>query len=392
MIEILSSPVKNLNTSVIQDALQNISSDVISFSLGMPADNLFPILNFKEATYDLWRPSSFQYCSPLMELKYQIQKLMQQRGVSCTSSQIFLTNGAQQAIQLLCKALIDKDETVATDAAIYPGFIQAAQLSGIPLTMTSTSFSDGMDVDSLEALCQKPKKPKFIYTMSEGHNPLGISLSNEKRLKLGEMAQTYQIPIIEDDAYGFLNYQQVESPLKAYNSDWVFYIGSFSKILAPTTRVGWIIAPEFLIDKLAILKEGNDINTTTFSQRLISAFLDKNDFSAHLSLLREIYQEKRDKMVNALNKYIPEIKFIIPSSGFLIWAQLPKKIDANQLFWHALKNEKVSFLPGTAFSPFSENTLAHCLRLSFSYCPLELIETGVKRLANAIQSYPFNSE
>jgi 2-aminoadipate transaminase len=327
-----------------------------------------------------------------MELKYQIQKLMQQRGVSCTPNQIFLTNGAQQAIQLLCKALIDKDETAVTDAAIYPGFIQAAQLSGIPLTLNPVSFSDGMNMDSLEYLCQNLKKPKFIYTMSEGHNPLGISLSKEKRLKLVEIAQTYKIPIIEDDAYGFLNYQPIEPPLKAYNPDWVFYIGSFSKILAPTARVGWIIAPEFLIDKLAILKEGNDINTTTFSQRIISSFLEKNDFSAHLSLLKNAYQEKRDKMVNAFKKYIPEIKFIIPSSGFLIWAQLPKEIDANQLFWHALKNEKVSFLPGAAFTTSSTNNLNNCLRLSYSYCPLDLIETGIKRIANAIQSYPFNNE
>jgi 2-aminoadipate transaminase len=389
MIEILSSSVRNLQASAIQDALQNISSDVISFSLGMPADNLFPILNYKKAMSDLWIPGSFQYCSPSIDLKHHIQKLMQQRGVSCTPSQIFLTNGAQQAIQLLCKALTDKDETVVTDAAVYPGFIQAAQLSGISLTTNPVSFSGGMDMDSLEALCQKPKKPKFIYTMSEGHNPLGISLSKEKRLKLVEIAQTYQIPIIEDDAYGFLNYQPIEPPLKACNPDWVFYIGSFSKILAPTARVGWIIAPEFLIDKLAILKEGNDINTATFSQRIISAFLEKNDFSNHLSFLKNAYREKRDEMANALKEHIPEIKFIIPSSGFFIWAQLPKEVDANQLFWHALKNEKVSFLPGAAFSTFSDNTLTHCLRLSFSYCPLELIETGIKRIANAIQSYSY---
>lgn len=388
MIEILSSSVRKLKPSAIQESLKNISSEVISFSLGMPANNLFPVLNYKKAMSDLWIPDSFQYCSPSIELKYQIQKLMQQRGVSCTPSQIFLTNGAQQAIQLLCKALIDKDETAVTDAAVYPGFIQAAQLSDISLTTNPVSFSEGMDMDSLEGLCQKPKKPKFIYTMSDGHNPLGISLSKEKRLKLVEIAQTYQIPIIEDDAYGFLNYQPIESPLKAYNPDWVFYIGSFSKILAPTARVGWIVAPEFLIDKLAILKEGNDINTTTFSQRIISAFLEKNDFSTHLSFLKNAYREKRDEMVKALKEHIPEIKFNIPSSGFFIWAQLPQEIEANQLFWHALKNEKVSFLPGEAFTTSFTNNLNNCLRLSYSYCPLELIETGIKRLANAIQSYP----
>ena len=281
----------------------------------------------------------------------------------------------------------DKNEIAVTDAVTYPGFIQTLQSLNISLTTIPVNFTNGMDVNELENLCKKTPKPKFLYTMSDGHNPLGTSLSKEKRLKLTEIAQTYRIPIIEDDAYGFLNYQAVEPPLKAYSNDWVFYIGSFSKILAPSARVGWIIAPEDLIIKLEILKESSDINTATLSQRIISAFLDKNDFTKHLFYIQESYKEKRDKMVKALKQHIPELVFVIPSSGFLIWGQLPSSIDTYQLFWQALKNEKVSFLPGIAFGNASDRRLNHCLRLSFSYCPLELIEIGVERLANAIKNY-----
>lgn len=388
MIDILPGRIKALEPSAIQNALHStLNSDVISFSLGMPSENLFPILDYKRAMLDLWMPNSLQYSPPLENLKHQIAEHMKQRGVNCTSNQIFLTNGAQQAIQLLCRTLVDRNETVITDAATYPGFIQAAQSLDISLLTVPIDFTNGMDICFLENLCKSAKKPKFIYTMSEGHNPLGISLSKEKRLKLTEIAQTYQIPIIEDDAYGFLNYQTVELPLKAYNADWVFYVGSFSKILAPSARVGWIIAPEFLIEKLAILKESSDINTATFSQRIVSSFIERNDFTKHFFFLRNSYKEKRDKMVTALNKYLPELTFTVPSSGFLIWGQLPSSIDTHQLFWHALKNEKVSFLPGSAFGPSFDKELKHCLRLSFSYCPLELIEIGVERLAKALKSY-----
>ncbi len=388
MIDILPERISALAPSAIQQALQQTSdSDVIAFSLGMPSENLFPISDYKRVMLDFWMPNSLQYAPPLENLKHQIVALMKQRGVNCTVNQIFLTSGAQQAIYLLCRALIDRDEVAVTDTVTYPGFIQAAHSLNINLSTIPVSFADGICINELENLYKIVPKPRFLYTMSEGHNPLGTSLSQEKRLKLTEIAQFYQIPIIEDDAYGFLNYQAVEPPLKSYNSDWVFYIGSFSKILAPSARVGWIIASENLISKLEILKESNDINTTTFSQRIISDFLDKNDFTKYFLYIRESYKEKRDKMVESLKRHIPKLVFTVPSSGFLIWGRLPLPINTTQLFWQALKNEKVSFLPGAAFGPSSNFHLNHCLRLSFSYCPLELIETGVERLARAIKNY-----
>jgi 2-aminoadipate transaminase len=388
MIDIMPEWVKKLEPSAIQQALQGTqNSDVISFSLGMPAESLFPILDYKKAMSNLWMPNSLQYATPLYSLKCQIAELMIQRGVTCTPNQILLTNGAQQAIHLLCKVLASKNNTAIVDAATYPGFIQTSKLLGINLSVLPAEFYNGDDTSYLETLCKNANKPKFFYTMSDGHNPLGTSLTREKRLKITEIALAYQIPIIEDDAYGFLNYEPIEFPLKAYNNDWVFYIGSFSKILAPSARVGWIIAPEPLIDKLEILKESSDINTATFSQRILSRYIDDNSFEKRLLYIRDIYKEKRDKMVNSLEKHIPELIFTFPTCGFMIWGRLPSSIDTNKLFWHALKSEKISFLPGTAFGFSSNDDLNHCLRLSFSYCPLELIEIGIERLARAIKTY-----
>ncbi len=157
-------------------------------------------------------------------------------------------------------------------------------------------------------------------------------------------------------------------------------------------RVGWIIASEPIIEKLEILKEGLDINTSTFSQKLITSFFAKGILKEHISRLRETYKAKRDVMIHSLQKYIPEMEFIIPKSGFFIWGKLPSSINTKRLFKFALEEEKVSFLPGNAFLIGKRDDVQSCLRLSFAFCPIELIEPGIKRLAIAIQGYKWQNE
>jgi 2-aminoadipate transaminase len=383
---------KRLGYSSIQTALKDSSNnDVISFALGMPSEDLFTISNYKNKISDLWERNALQYSPPLEALKQQIVTLMKHREVICTSSEICITTGAQQAIFLLSKLLAKNNDTAIVDNPTYPGFIEATRSLGINLLPVSLSFAEGIYPDIFETICAKEIKPKFFYTISEGHNPLGISLKKEKRLKLIDIARKYQVPIVEDDPYGFLNYEPIEPSLKSYDKDWVFYIGSFSKIFAPSVRVGWIVAPESVIKKLEILKAAIDVNTSTFSQRIVSAFLEMTDFDKHLLNIRDYYEKKRNKMTNSLREHIPQLKFVEPSSGFFIWGQLPSDSNAEILLSSAV-NYKVAFLPGPVFeaSPAntdSSNTLNHCLRLSFSHCPLELIEDGIIRLANAIKSY-----
>ena len=236
----------------------------------------------------------------------------------------------------------------------------------------------------------KNKTPKLLYTIPEGHNPSGISLSNEKRLEIVNIASSWQLPIVEDDAYGFINYGKINPPLYSYSSGLVFYIGSFSKILSPAARLGWIIAPEYLIQKLEILKEGMDINTSTLSQYIINNYLNQGCLNEHLQFLKNHYKKKRDIMVEAIKHYIPEMDFSIPNSGFFIWGRLPD-INTNKLFVQALENNKVSFLPGSAFGVKHNSSLPSCLRLSFALCDINMIEIGIKRLKQALKEYKIRS-
>ena len=389
MIDNFLSPwVKNLKKSDVQKALQTTSNpDIISFSLGRPDNELLVLADFKEITDELFSPSNLQYSPPSLELKAHIVELMKERGVSCTPEEVFLTTGAQQAMTLLSKLFVNAGESILVDQYTYPGFIQVAQALHANLIPIPVCFQQGLNLKEVERILELNKKPCFLYTISEGHNPLGTSLSKEQRTELISLAQRYQIPIIEDDAYGFLNYEEVQPPLKSYWKEGVFYIGSFSKIFAPSLRVGWIVASERVIEKLEILKEGLDINTSTLGQKTISSFLGKKHLKDHLLKLKKQYRNKRDATISSLRKHLPEMEFVLPKSGFFIWGRLPSSIDTNNVFKVALEKEKVSFLPGSAFLIGNDREAQNCLRLSFAFCPIEHIEPGVKRLALAIHEF-----
>lgn len=385
----LSSLAKNLKKSAIQLALEkSTASDVISFSLGMPDTSILPLEKYKVALENINSSSILQYSPPPLSLKIHIANLMKERQVKCNPEQILLTSGAQQAMTLICNLLIDKDDSIIIEEATYPGFIQIAKSVQANLLPIPTDNESGIITEQLERLLAKIRNPKLLYTISEGNNPLGISLSKEKRLKLINIARSYKLPIVEDDAYGFINYSEVLPPLCTYSSDLVFYIGSFSKILSPATRLGWIIAPESMIEKLEILKEGVDINTSTLAQHIINNYINQGYLGEHLHFLKNHYKKKRDTMIEALRHYIPEMQFCVPDSGFFIWGRLSNDINTSKLFMQAIENYKVSFLPGLAFSATSfNNSLSNCLRLSFALCNINLIETGIKRLRHAIREY-----
>ena len=380
----LSESLDQLKTSKIQQALKASSNpDIISFSLGMPSTELLPLDKYKKALSQIHQRSYLQYSSPSSNLKVQIAELMKKRFVNCTPDQVFLTSGAQQAMALIVRLLANKDDDIIVDDATYPGFIQIAQSFGVNLV----SMTNNSTLELEKYFTTTTKKPKLVYTMSEGHNPCGTSLSQESRINLTNFSKMYNIPILEDDAYGFLNYDDgVKYPLKYYANDLVLYVGSFSKILSPSLRVGWIIAPKYLVNKLEILKETSDINAATLSQHIVSSYLDTKDLDSHLQLIRKSYKLKRDTMINALNTYLPEVEFTTPKSGFFIWCKLPKEIDAAVLFKNSIENFNVSFLPGSAFGTSTDHNLKHYMRLSFAFCNTSLIEEGVKRLSLALHN------
>jgi 2-aminoadipate transaminase len=225
-----------------------------------------------------------------------------------------------------------------------------------------------------------------LYVIPDAHNPLGVSISLAKRERLVEVAHHHGVPIIEDDPYGFLYYNnQPVPPLRALDGEWVFYLGSFSKILAPALRLGWLIAPEMLIPRLTVIKEADDLESSALTQRAVAAYLSAGYLPAHLDKLRQEYGYRRDTMLRALRRYFPaEARWTEPDGGMFIWVSLPEAVNTTELLAMAVEAEKVAFIPGQAFVSVADCHASHSMRLNFSNCAPPQIEEGIKRLARVL--------
>ena len=363
---------------------------LLSFALGLPARELFPTREFESAAAHVLaaEPHALQYHPPLQSLKARVVELMARRGVVCRPEQVFLTAGAQQGMNLLARLLLDTSSQVLLEEVAYPGFRQVIEPYQPELLTVTTDRATGMDVDEVEALLEAGARPALIYAVPEGHNPLGVSLSQEKRVRLVRLARRFGVPVVEDDAYGFLSYEgEALPPMRALDDEVVLYVGSFSKILAPALRAGWLVVPESLIPKLSIVKEASDIDTTTFSQHVVNAYLEAGHLPAHLSLLRREYGARRDAMLRALEEHFPAgCRWVKPPSGVFVWVELPEAVDTYELLKAAVEVEQVAFIPGSAFYGGARAGEPRAMRLNFSNCTPERIGEGIRRLARILQS------
>ncbi|HEY0038274.1 MAG TPA: PLP-dependent aminotransferase family protein [Longimicrobium sp.] len=360
---------------------------LLSFALGMPAAELLPAEAYLQATRRALEadPLALQYGVPCAPLKRQIVRLMADRGVRCHEGQVFLTTGAQQGMSLLARLLLEEGGQVAVEAAVYDG-IHCAVRPFSPRVLTLPSDAGGIDVDALEALLEGGARPAFVYLIPEGHNPLGVSLAPERRVRLVELARRFGVPLVEDDAYGFLRYDGAALPaLRALDDEWVLYVGSFSKILAPGLRVGWMVVPEALVPTLSVLKHGSDLDVTTLAQRCLSELLDGGAFPAHLAALRAEYRTRRDAMLAAMERQFPRtVRWTAPAGGMFVWVSLPPGSDAVELLRRSVATEQVAFVPGAAFCAGDPRQAAHCMRLCFASLPADRIEEGISRLARLL--------
>ncbi len=363
---------------------------ILSLAVGLPAADLFPMAALAEAAAHLLAtdPGCMQYSPPLKPLKAQIAELMAVRGVRVRPEQIFLTTGSQQAMDLLCRLLIDPGSQVILEETVYDGIQLAVKRQQVEILTVSTDPQTGIDVDQVESLLVRGARPCLIYVVTEGHNPLGVSMSVEKRHRLVDLARTYGVPILEDDAYGFLYYgEKPEPPLRALDDKWVFYLGSFSKILAPALRAGWAIVPEELAPRLSMLKHAADLDTPSFSFRTISAYLEAGGMPQHLDKIRAEYRRRRDAMLSALDEHLPaEVRWNVPSSGMFVWVELPREMDATVLLRTAVATEQVAFSPGSVFASKEGGHASHCLRLSFASNPPQRIEEAIRRLGRVVKA------
>lgn len=360
---------------------------LLSFALGMPAAELLPGEAYVQATRRVLDGGAvpLQYGVPHAALKRQIVEMIAERGVDCTEEQVFLTTGAQQGMSLLARLLLEQGGQVAVETAVYDG-IHAAVRPQSPRILTVPSDAEGIDVDALEAMLEEGARPAFVYVIPDGHNPLGVSMSLERRVRLAELARRWEVPLVEDDAYGFLRYDDAGLPaLRAIDPEWVLYVGSFSKIFAPGVRVGWIVAPQALVPTLSILKHGSDLDVTTTAQRTLSAFLDAGALPEHLARVRAEYRARRDAMLAAMEHCFPKsVSWTVPQAGMFVWVTLPPGKDAVELLRRAVDEEQVAFVPGAAFCAEGPGEAARCMRLCFASMPVERIQEGIARLGRLL--------
>ena len=391
--------VHGVRSSLIRELLKLVDQpDVISFAGGLPAPEVFPKAAIEAASARVLAEQSekaLQYGATegYLPLRQLLVRHMERYGIRVGPENVLITSGSQQGLELIGKLLINPGDAVVTEAPTYLGAIQAFTAYQ-PRFLTVSGDADGMNVDQLEDSFRAA--PKFVYVLPNFQNPGGTTLSLERRRRLVELASHYGTPIIEDDPYGQLRYEGKHLPSvvrldaeyhgcargeRAFRGG-VLYLGTFSKLLAPGLRVGWVVAPENVIARLVQLKQGADLHTSTFAQMVAYETARGGFLDTHIRHIRQVYGERRDVMLRALGRHLPSgVHWTRPQGGLFLWVTVPDALDSTRLLEEALR-EKVAFVPGTAFYPNGGGE--RTLRLNFSDPAPAVIEEGIARLGRVI--------
>ena len=384
----LAAWARAVKPSIIQRMLSfSGRDDLVTFALGLPATDLFPVDGLARAADRVLRgdPDALQYKPGFRGLKEQVVRIMDARGVQCRPEQVFLTTAAQQALSLLSRVLLEPGGTLLCDSLVYMGFQQVIESYQPNVLTVGTDLETGMDVDAVERHLAGGARPAYIYCITDGHNPLGCSLSPEKRVRLVEIARRYEVPVIEDDAYGMLHYERPVAPMRAMDDQWVLYVGSFSKVLAPSFRLGWIVAPEEMIPVLGCAKDGADLDMASLGQRVAASYLATGDFPRHLESIRAEYRVRRDLMLDLLRRELPAgSRWSTPRNGALLWVELPAGMDTGELLEPCME-AGVAYVPGAAFAIPGTGVGTAGMRLNFSFCDPDQIREGMSRLGRVLR-------
>lgn len=383
-----------MSSSFIRELLKvTAQPDMISFGGGFPASELFPLERTREACDKVIKENgrkALQYATTegYNPLREWIVEFTAKQGFRVSVDNIFLTSGSQQALDLLGRVFINRGDRIITESPTYLGALQAWNAYGASY-VTIEDDDDGLNTDQLEDLIGT--NIKFQYILPNFQNPMGVTLSLERRQKLVELALKHNVPLVEDDPYGALRFEgEVIPPVAAIDAAYhdnttdysgnVIYTSTFSKILAPGLRIGWVIAPSEVIKKMVQAKQGADLQSSTFDQYVAYELVKGDWIYEHIDLIRKVYHERRDCMLQAFEEFMPAgTTWTTPKGGLFLWLRLPEGCDTLELFPIAVE-EKVAYVPGLPFYPIDgpKNTM----RLNFSASNPDLIREGVKRLAN----------
>ena len=389
-----SDMVTKMRSSEIRKLMKMAANpDVISFSGGMPNPELFPVERLEKIYKEIplaTKQAGFQYCPtagypPLIQI---LKNYLAEKGLPLEGNDLIITTGAQQAINLVTRVFVDPGDRVISE---FPCFIgAAATFNSYQADMTTIPIDkDGPDPGVFEQALSLTPAAKLVYLTPFFHNPAGIIYSHERKQSLIEILCQHKIVLLEDDPYGELYFDEKDKeltvPIKALAGEKfpICYAGSFSKIIGPGLRLGWLLAPSEIIEKCELAKQSMDACSSTYSQVLAFSFMESGALPDYLAFLRAEYKERAQIMLDAMKEYMPDTcTWTIPRGGFYIWVTLPEHMDATEILTSSLQKGAV-FVIGKAFDP--ENRRNNCLRLAFSHTPKEKIATGTSIIANAIK-------
>ena len=396
--QVFATRMTRMKASEIRELLKLLEQpDIISFAGGIPDPKLFPAKAFEEAFSTILSgdkaQAALQYSvsEGYLPLRSWIAGQMAALGVPCSEENILITSGSQQALDYLGKLLLSPGDTALVGWPTYLGALGAFnayeprydQLSP-DTNRTPQSYAD--------AAAMADSEVKFAYTSADSANPTGRTLDRTARGKLLDLAETLDIPVIEDAAYQSLRYDgEAIPPILALeiertgdiNAARTLYCGSFSKTLSPGLRVGWVCGAAPVIRRLVLMKQAADLHSSTINQMAIAEVASRM-FESHVANLRDVYKSRRDYMLDALKRHMPEgVEWTRPEGGMFVWLTLPERLDAADLLAKSLETQRVAFVPGRAF--FADGSGGNTLRLSFSCADQTQIEEGIARLGRLLR-------
>jgi 2-aminoadipate transaminase len=390
---LFANRTKNMRSSAMRDLMALTErDDVISLAGGLPDTSTFPAESYAK----LMSVVAAQSCARALQygptdgsevIKHCIVEVMAAEGMDVGIEEILVTTGGQQAIDLVCKTLLDPGDVVIAEGPTYPGAVPTfsayeAEVVHVPMD------DDGMRVFELEAILDRldaeGRRPKFVYTVPTFQNPAGTTMSLERRRELVRIARERELLVMEDNPYGMLRYEGESLPtLYSLDDEFVIYAGTFSKILSPGVRIGWAAAPPPILDQMQTGKQGTDLCSSPITQYFVAAYFDSGPWGDYLGSLVEIYRRRRDVMLDAMAEHFPrEATWTHPQGGLFIWATLPDYIDTTDLLARALQ-KSVAFVPGRA--AYLDGRGGSSMRLNFSGVPEDQIREGIRRIGEVIR-------
>ncbi|KRK31482.1 HTH containing DNA-binding domain and MocR family aminotransferase [Lacticaseibacillus rhamnosus DSM 20021 = JCM 1136 = NBRC 3425] len=377
--------------SGLEDLFAASGPNVISFAGGYPDRSLFPTQQLNQAfkhSFNSGDTELLQYASTqgYLPLREKIAARLRATGIPTRADNIMMTQGAQQGLDLVARLMLDSGDGLVVEAPTYLGAL-AAFNAYQPTYYEIPMQDDGMDINALQRVLMS-HKVKFIYTVPDFQNPTGVVMSVAKRKALIRLANQYDVMILEDNPYRDLRYDGKPLPtIKSFDTQGrVVYLGSFSKILSPSLRMGWLVAAPDLLQELLALKGGSDLESSNLTMHGIDAYMAENDLDAHITEIQNRYREKKNAMVAAMNRYLPdEAHFTNPDGGFFLWLTMPAGFDMGAFMkQHLLPESNISYVPSANL--YATSAQVNGARLNFTGPTLEQIDTGIKALGDALKT------